>query len=391
MLHQVGYDDGGPDAVDPAPRVDQRDGRALRRSRRGAGVEERVRRRRVGPRAHDPVARPSAATASARSATSTPRWPTSRATRGSCPNAICMHEEDVGIGWKHVDLLDRPPRGAAQPPAGDQPHRHRRQLRVRLLLVPLPRRQHPARGQAHRHHVAAGRSTRATTPAYATTVAAGRRRAGAPAPVLRPPRLRRRRRREPRRGGRGRGRCRRRRTTRGPTASASGPTAARAGSPRRSARRTAATSRRVAGRPTRTVRNGLGAPVGYKLRADDVDADAAGPARVVGRPAGRLRPPQPVGHAVRSRRAAGRGRLPEPARRRRRAARVDRRPTATSSIADVVLWYTFGVTHIARPEDWPVMPVEYTGFLLHAVRLLRPQPGPRRRPRRPPTTAPTKA
>lgn len=31
---------------------------------------------------------------------------------------------------------------------------------------------------------------------------------------------------------------------------------------------------------------------------------------------------------------------------------------------DVVLWYTFGVTHLPRPEDFPVMPVEYTGFLL---------------------------
>ncbi len=31
---------------------------------------------------------------------------------------------------------------------------------------------------------------------------------------------------------------------------------------------------------------------------------------------------------------------------------------------DLVLWYTFGVTHIARPEDWPVMPVEYSGFTL---------------------------
>jgi primary-amine oxidase len=31
---------------------------------------------------------------------------------------------------------------------------------------------------------------------------------------------------------------------------------------------------------------------------------------------------------------------------------------------DVVLWYTFGVTHVPRPEDWPVMPVEYTGFLM---------------------------
>jgi primary-amine oxidase len=31
---------------------------------------------------------------------------------------------------------------------------------------------------------------------------------------------------------------------------------------------------------------------------------------------------------------------------------------------DVVCWYTFGVTHFARPEDWPVMPVEWCGFLL---------------------------
>ena len=29
-----------------------------------------------------------------------------------------------------------------------------------------------------------------------------------------------------------------------------------------------------------------------------------------------------------------------------------------------MLWYTFGVTHFVRPEDWPVMPVEYAGFLL---------------------------
>lgn len=34
---------------------------------------------------------------------------------------------------------------------------------------------------------------------------------------------------------------------------------------------------------------------------------------------------------------------------------------------DVVLWYSFGVTHFVRPEDWPVMPVEYTGFLLSPV------------------------
>ncbi|CAI0450866.1 unnamed protein product [Linum tenue] len=31
---------------------------------------------------------------------------------------------------------------------------------------------------------------------------------------------------------------------------------------------------------------------------------------------------------------------------------------------DIVLWYVFGVTHVPRLEDWPVMPVERTGFSL---------------------------
>ena len=31
---------------------------------------------------------------------------------------------------------------------------------------------------------------------------------------------------------------------------------------------------------------------------------------------------------------------------------------------DVVLWYTLGSNHITRPEDWPVMPVERAGFML---------------------------
>ncbi len=29
---------------------------------------------------------------------------------------------------------------------------------------------------------------------------------------------------------------------------------------------------------------------------------------------------------------------------------------------DLVLWHTFGLTHIPRPEDWPIMPVDYAGF-----------------------------
>jgi primary-amine oxidase len=32
--------------------------------------------------------------------------------------------------------------------------------------------------------------------------------------------------------------------------------------------------------------------------------------------------------------------------------------------ADIVLWHTFGPTHSPRPEDWPVMPVARCGFVL---------------------------
>jgi len=31
---------------------------------------------------------------------------------------------------------------------------------------------------------------------------------------------------------------------------------------------------------------------------------------------------------------------------------------------DVVIWYTLGAHHPVRPEDWPVMPVQYAGFML---------------------------
>ena len=31
---------------------------------------------------------------------------------------------------------------------------------------------------------------------------------------------------------------------------------------------------------------------------------------------------------------------------------------------DVVLWYVFGIHHMTRPEEWPVMPVDSCGFTL---------------------------
>jgi primary-amine oxidase len=39
---------------------------------------------------------------------------------------------------------------------------------------------------------------------------------------------------------------------------------------------------------------------------------------------------------------------------------ADRRVTDT----DLVVWYTFGSHHVARLEDWPVMPVQYAGFAI---------------------------
>uniref|UniRef100_A0A0D3FS80 Amine oxidase n=1 Tax=Oryza barthii TaxID=65489 RepID=A0A0D3FS80_9ORYZ len=36
---------------------------------------------------------------------------------------------------------------------------------------------------------------------------------------------------------------------------------------------------------------------------------------------------------------------------------------------NIVLWYVFGVTHVPRLEDWPVMPVEHIGFMLKIVFL----------------------
>ena len=42
---------------------------------------------------------------------------------------------------------------------------------------------------------------------------------------------------------------------------------------------------------------------------------------------------------------------------------------------DLVFWYTFGHTHIPRPEDYPVMPTTYIGFLLKPNGFFNENPG----------------
>lgn len=41
---------------------------------------------------------------------------------------------------------------------------------------------------------------------------------------------------------------------------------------------------------------------------------------------------------------------------------------------DLVLWHTFGLTHIPRPEDWPIMPVDYAGFWIKPYGFLDVNP-----------------
>ena len=41
---------------------------------------------------------------------------------------------------------------------------------------------------------------------------------------------------------------------------------------------------------------------------------------------------------------------------------------------DIVFWYTMGHTHIPRPEDYPVMPAAYIGFLLKPLGFFNQNP-----------------
>ena len=61
--------------------------------------------------------------------------------------------------------------------------------------------------------------------------------------------------------------------------------------------------------------------------------------------------------------SAGRPGIPDAERARRRHQRwtADDGPMENT---DVVLWYVFGIHHITRPEDWPVMPADTVSFWL---------------------------
>ena len=121
--------------------------------------------------------------------------------------------------------------------------------------------------------------------------------------------------------------------------------------------------------------NRLGKPVSYKLMPGRKRAAVC--RRRLECPQTRgVRHPAPVGNAVQTTRALRGGRLPEPASGWRRPAGVHpRRPARPIADTDVVVWYTFGAHHVVRPEDWPVMPVSTIGFSLKPVGFFDRNPG----------------
>ena len=242
----------------------------------------------------------------------------------------------------------RPDRGPPLAAAGGQLHRHRGQLRVRLLLVLLPRRHHPARGEAHRHHVDHGRRGRRRAPLRHR----GRAPAGRPlppAPVQRPPRH----------GGRRPGQLRLRggeparsapgRTTPGPTPSTRWPPCSRP-------------SRRPSGWSTRPAA-GTG---GSSTTASPTASASRWPTSWCPGPTPTLLadPGSSVGRRARfatknlwvtpfdPRRAAGGRRPPQPARRGRRPAPLDGGRPARSSTAT---WWS------GTPSGSPTSPGPRTG------------------------------
>ncbi|MBI2705444.1 MAG: hypothetical protein HYX32_09175 [Actinobacteria bacterium] len=111
-----------------------------------------------------------------------------------------------------------------------------------------------------------------------------------------------------------------------------------------------------------SVRNGVGEPVSYKLLPAATPTMLARPeSRVHERAAFASKNLWVTPYAPDEIHAAGRypnqsgggGGLP--------AWTARDRPIENT---DLVVWHAFGLTHIVRPEDWPVMPVESTGFWL---------------------------
>ena len=113
------------------------------------------------------------------------------------------------------------------------------------------------------------------------------------------------------------------------------------------------------------VKNALGAPVGYKLMPGENILPFADPTASIMQRAGFMTkhlwvtpyaPEEMSATGPYPNQHPGGAGLPE-------YTKGDRSVENT----DLVLWYTLGYHHVPRPEDWPVSPVSYCGFSLKPV------------------------
>ena len=111
-----------------------------------------------------------------------------------------------------------------------------------------------------------------------------------------------------------------------------------------------------------SVRNGLGTPVGYKLVPGGAIPAMFDPGSPV------LRRAEAIGHTlwVTPYQPGERWPCGEFCTQSERDQGLPVWTAQDRSIedTDVVLWYVFGIHHITRPEDWPVMPVDTVSFWL---------------------------
>jgi len=114
-----------------------------------------------------------------------------------------------------------------------------------------------------------------------------------------------------------------------------------------------------------SVKNGLGQPVGYALHPEGQPTLLADPSSSIAkRAAFTTKHLWVTAQSDEERYPSGRFVNQNPG-----LTGIDSWTAADRDIdgTDIVVWHTFGLTHFPRPEDWPIMPVDYTGFTLKPV------------------------
>jgi primary-amine oxidase len=113
------------------------------------------------------------------------------------------------------------------------------------------------------------------------------------------------------------------------------------------------------------VRNGLGGPVGYKLVPGDCFPAMLAPDSPI------LRRAQVLAHTLWVTPFDEEERWPcgefVVQSEDDRGLPVWTAQNRSIEDTDIVLWYVFGIHHITRPEEWPVMPVDTVSFWLKPV------------------------